>query len=367
MKDVIAAVLHVFSKSPQIWAGILLIAATGTFFYVDGRATDPSAPPPVVAAASTTSDPVEVQHSSTTSSMQEVAECPECGMVIPPAAPPEMITPTPTPEPTATPSPVPTEPPPPTPTPAVAPFDVPATSVAIIEAQCGALLYGKEPHTPVAPASLTKIITALAAIDHVNLGDIVTADISAKALKQQNRSSVMGLEPGMRVTVEDLLYGLFLPSGNDAAIMLAKHVSGSEEAFSALMNETAQRLGLANSTFDNPHGLDSPGLHSTAYDMAVAGMALMQNPTLAQVSSARSYTLGSGLQLRNGNRLLEHYPGAYGVKIGHTRAAKYTIVGAAEHDGRHLYIAVMGSEDLYGETGQLLDWAFTLPSACVPV
>src|SRR5690606_19577443 len=150
-------------------------------------------------------------------------------------------------------------------------------AVAILDASCGGtLLYGKSEHEPLPPASLTKIVTALAAINHVDLADTVVSDVSAKELKARNRSSVMGLEPGQRVTVEDLLFGLFLPSGNDAAIMLAKHVSGSEEAFAALMNETARNIGMANSAFDNPHGLDSPGLRSSAYDMAIAGMALMQ-------------------------------------------------------------------------------------------
>jgi D-alanyl-D-alanine carboxypeptidase len=123
-------------------------------------------------------------------------------------------------------------------------------------------------------------------------------------------------------------------------------------------------MGLTDSAFDNSHGLDSPGLRSSAFDMALAGMALMQNPTLAAISGARSHVLEGGLELKNGNQLLRLYPGAYGVKIGHTRRAKYTIVGAAARDGRHLYISVMGSEDLYTETSGLLDWAFTQPSAC---
>jgi len=301
---------------------------------------------------------------ASSSSLQELAACPEC--TTPAVA---TTTSTPTPEPTATstatPEPTATATPPPTPTPAVAPFAVEARAVAILDASCGGtLLYGKSEHEPLPPASLTKIVTALAAINHVDLADTVVSDVSAKELKARNRSSVMGLEPGQRVTVEDLLFGLFLPSGNDAAIMLAKHVSGSEEAFAALMNETARNIGMANSAFDNPHGLDSPGLRSSAYDMAIAGMALMQNPTLASIAGSRTYTLESGLSFRNGNKLLTQYPGAYGVKIGNTRDAGLTIVGAAERGGRHLYISVFDSDDLYGETSRLLDWAFTLPSPC---
>jgi D-alanyl-D-alanine carboxypeptidase len=262
-------------------------------------------------------------------------------------------------EPTAAPTPEPTAAPPP-PRPAVAPlFDVPSSAVAILEAPCGALLYGKDEHASLPPASLTKIITALAAINHVNLGDRLTSNISAKELKKRTRSSVMGLEPGMTVTVRDLLYGLFLPSGNDASIVLAEHVSGSVDAFLALMNEEAARIGMKDSRFSNPHGLDSPGLRSSAYDMALAGMALMQNPTLAQISSARTYTLEGGLQLRNGNKLLNQYSGAYGVKIGYTNRARHTIVAAAARGDRDIYVAVFGSEDLYNETAALLDWAFS--------
>jgi D-alanyl-D-alanine carboxypeptidase len=265
-------------------------------------------------------------------------------------------TPTETPAPTAT----------PTPELAVPPFEVKARSAVVLDAGCGAQVYGKEAHTQLPPASLTKIVTALAVIDRVNLADVVTVDISARELKKRTRSSVMGLEPDMRVSVEDLLYGLFLPSGNDAAIVLARHVSGNEQDFAALMNETARNLGMTNSAFDNPHGLDSDGLHSSAYDMAIAGLALMQNPTLAAISSAASYTLDGGLHFENGNKLLKQYQGANGVKIGYTSKAKHTIVAAATRDGRTVFVSIFGSEDLYTETAQLLDWAFTLPAGCNP-
>jgi D-alanyl-D-alanine carboxypeptidase len=226
-------------------------------------------------------------------------------------------------------------------------------------------LFGKAEHESLAPASLTKIVTALAAIDRVQLSDSVDVHISAKELKRRTRSSVMGLEPGMTVTVEDLLYGLFLPSGNDAALALAEHVSGDVESFVTLMNEEAGRLGLKESHFSNPHGLDSKTLRSSAYDMARAGMEMMKNDTLAVISSAASYSLPGGLSFNNGNRLLGSYPGAYGVKIGYTNDAGHTIVAAAARNDRDLYIAVFGSEDLYGETARLLDWAFEeIPAQC---
>jgi D-alanyl-D-alanine carboxypeptidase (penicillin-binding protein 5/6) len=184
-------------------------------------------------------------------------------------------------------------------------------------------------------------------------------EVSGKALKKATRSSIMGLEPGMDVSVQDLLYGLFLPSGNDAALELAEHVSGDVPSFVAEMNQEASRLGLYQTHFTNPHGLDSPGLVSTAYDMARAGLIMMQNPVLAEISSTSSYTLEGGLLLRNGNKLLGSYPGAYGVKIGFTNRAKHTIVAAASRGGRDLYVAVLGSENLYPETSAILDWAFS--------
>jgi D-alanyl-D-alanine carboxypeptidase len=273
---------------------------------------------------------------------------------------PEVVaTATPIPEPTATPTPV------PTPSPYQPSFDVPARAVAILEAPCGALVYGKSEHASLPPASLTKIVTAMTVIDRVDLGDSVEVEISAKELKRRTRSSVMGLEPGMTVTVEDLLYGLFLPSGNDAAIELAEHVSGDVSAFVELMNEEATRLGLNDSRFSNPHGLDSPALRSSAYDMALAGLEMMKNQTLAAISSTPSYTLEGGLTLLNSNQLLTSYPGSSGVKIGYTRAARHTIVASASRDGRDLYAAVLGSDDLYSETATLLDWAYKeTPKTC---
>jgi D-alanyl-D-alanine carboxypeptidase len=244
-------------------------------------------------------------------------------------------------------------------------FAVPAAAVSIVEAPCGAPIYGKDPNTRLAPASVTKIVTALVVMERANLNERVVANISAKQLKKETRSSVMGLEPGMEVSVQDLLYGLFLPSGNDAAIVLAQHVSGSVDAFVALMNQKATGLGMRDTHFSNPHGLDDPGLYSTTADMIVAGQAFMQDPVLAKIASTPSYTLEGGLRLNNGNKLLSRYPGAYGVKIGFTDNAKQTIVAAASRNGRDLYVAVFGSEDLYNQTAALLDWAFAnTPRTC---
>jgi D-alanyl-D-alanine carboxypeptidase len=257
---------------------------------------------------------------------------------------------------TATPSPT------ATPTPAAAygsvPVEVTARAVAVLEAPCGTLLYGQDEHRPLPPASLTKIVTALTAIGRVELSDEVEVRVSASELLQRSRSSVMGLEPDMKVSVQDLFYGMFLPSGNDAAIALAELGSGDVATFVGLMNQEAKRLGMNNSRFSNPHGLGSQGMRSTAYDMALAGMALMENPTLAEISGAATYTTSNGLELWNSNRLLGIYAGAYGVKIGYTRSAGHTIVAAATRDGRDIFVSVLDSDSLYSEVAALLDWAF---------
>jgi D-alanyl-D-alanine carboxypeptidase len=122
---------------------------------------------------------------------------------------------------------------------------------------------------------------------------------------------------------------------------------------------------MNDSHFSNPHGLDSKTLYSSAYDMALAGRAALDTPLLFDVSNTRSYTTGSGLSFRNGNKLLSSYPGADGVKIGFTNNAKQTIVAAAERDGRSIIVSVFGSDDRYADSAMLLDWAFDhVPSHC---
>jgi D-alanyl-D-alanine carboxypeptidase len=250
----------------------------------------------------------------------------------------------------------------------VAAPEVSAEAVAIIDRSCGALLYGKNERARLPPASLTKIVTAIVVEERADLASMVDVKVSAKEMARRG-SSVMGVEPGMQVSVIDLLYGLFLPSGNDAALALADHVSGSASAFAGLMNEKARRLGMVDTNFTNPHGLDNSGLYSTAYDMAIAGRAFLDRPLLAQISVTPTYkpTIAdwSDFQIRNGNRLLQTYPGAFGVKIGYTTRAKQTIVAAAVRDGREIIVSLLRSDDRYKDSTALLDWAFAYtPRGC---
>ncbi len=202
-------------------------------------------------------------------------------------------------------------------------------------------------------------MTALVTVERADPNAVVDIQIDSKALVKATDSTVMGLEPGMRLSVRDLLYGLILPSGNDAALELARLVAGGTTGFAALMNQKAAELGMTDSNFVNPHGLDTPGHVSSALDMAKAGRAFLANPFLAQIAVTPEYQPPwNGDPIENGNKLLTMYPGTFGVKIGFTDRARQTIVAAADRNGRQLIVAVMGSEDRYNDAIALFDWAF---------
>lgn len=253
----------------------------------------------------------------------------------------------------------------PTPTePADFPY-VSARSIAVVEGGCGALLFGRDQDRRMPPASLTKLMTAAVAIEQGDLDMLITNHVDAAALHEETGSTVMGLQPGMELSLLDLLYGLMLPSGNDAAITIADGVAGSEEEFVALMNAKVEALGLRNSHFTNPHGLDEDGLYSSAYDMAMLARYVMQNETLSTITAAISWQpRWDGPPIWNGNRFLTDYEGADGVKIGYTEESAQTIVASATRGGRRIIASLMYSQDRYTDAARTLDWAFAQPSAC---
>jgi D-alanyl-D-alanine carboxypeptidase (penicillin-binding protein 5/6) len=170
---------------------------------------------------------------------------------------------------------------------------------------------------------------------------------------------VMGLETGMRLTMRDLLYGLLLPSGNDAAVAIARRVAGDVPAFVARMNARVRDLGLQDTHFTNPHGLDAAGHYSSAYDMAMLGRYALKEPLLAEIVRTRQYQPEwSGPELWNGNLLLWLYPESDGIKTGWTETAGQTMVATAQRDGHRLFVAVLGSQDRYSDVIRLLDWGF---------
>jgi len=249
----------------------------------------------------------------------------------------------------------------------VAPPRITGRTAAVIEAPCGAPLYGLNEHLRLAPASLTKIATALVAYERADLSETANVRVNSGLLHASTASTVMGLEPGMRLSLEDLLYGLLLVSGNDAAIAIADHVAGNTPAFVAMMNALAQTLGLRDTRFANPHGLDEAGHESSAHDMALLGRALLAQPELAAIVRTKRYQPAwDGPEVWNGNELLDRYPGAIGVKIGYTERAGQTIVAAAQRDGRTVVVSLLSAWDRYADATALLDWAFASTQPACP-
>jgi D-alanyl-D-alanine carboxypeptidase (penicillin-binding protein 5/6) len=242
---------------------------------------------------------------------------------------------------------------------------VSARSIAILESACGAEIYGRDEHLELPPASLTKLMTAAVALDQADVNTMITAHVDGAELYDQTGSTIMGLKPGMELSLLDLLYGLLLPSGNDAAIAIAEGIGGTQAHFVDMMNEKAKSLALDDTHFTNPHGLYDKNLVSSAYDMAMLARYVMENPTLRTIVSTVSWQpKWDGPELWNGNRLLGEYPGADGVKIGYTEQSQQTIVASATREGRRIIVALMRSQDRYTDSERLLDWAFTQPSAC---
>jgi D-alanyl-D-alanine carboxypeptidase len=242
---------------------------------------------------------------------------------------------------------------------------VSARSVAVVEGSCGALIYGRDERAPFPPASLTKLMTAAVATDQADVSMMITSHVDGAALYDETGSTIMGLKPGMQLSLLDLLYGLLLPSGNDAAIAIAEGISGSQDAFVRLMNEKAQSLALDDTHFTNPHGLYEDGLTSSARDMAMLARYVMQNADLREIVKTVQYQPAwDGPPVWNGNRLLDEYPGADGVKIGYTEESGQTIVASASRDNRRIIIALLRSQDRYTDAERLFDWAFAQQSAC---
>ncbi len=242
-----------------------------------------------------------------------------------------------------------------------------ARAAAIIEEPCGGVLYEDNGNERLAPASLTKLATALVAAERADLSETVDVQVDGAELAATTDSTIMGLQPGLRLSMRDLLYGLLLPSGNDAAIAIAEHVGLTQSGFVDLMNDKAAQLGLGDTHFTNPHGLDELGMYTSALDIAKVGRELVRQPELAAIVRTPTYQPAwDGPPLWNSNRLVYSYPGSLGVKIGYTDEAQQTMVAAADRDGRRLIVSVLGSSDIYGDAVSLLEWAFaSAQSVCL--
>lgn len=239
-----------------------------------------------------------------------------------------------------------------------APPDTSALHIAIIDDASGDLMYGEGPHTRVPQASTTKIATAIVALEHQpDLSRRIPVTVSASAMVARDGSSTMGLEPGYTVSLKTLMLGMMLPSGNDAAEQVAVSIADSRSQFVDWMNLEATALGLTNTHFSNPSGMDAEGHYSSAYDMAMLARYAMHNASFRDLAGTVRST-SEGFPMHNLNRLLESYPGVDGVKIGFTDAAQKTIVASASRNGHHVYISLMHSQDLVGDCSALFDWVW---------
>ena len=240
---------------------------------------------------------------------------------------------------------------------AAAPPAIAVAGAVVLDAASGSVLFDLDARRPLPPASLTKIVTAIAAIEGATLGAAVAVDVDARAMRG---SSVMGLVPGDCFSLDDLLYGLLLPSGNDAALAIGRHISGSDEAFVGLMNTLAQRIGLTDSYFTDAHGLGSDDHVMSALDIAMAARYAMSLPEFSRIVTTATWTaVGKrSLSMRNGNRFLTTYAGADGVKTGYTEQAGRTLAASAERDGHRLIVVLLDAPDRFLDAARLLDWAF---------
>lgn len=242
-------------------------------------------------------------------------------------------------------------------TPSAKALEVSARSAVLLDGTTGEILWEKNAQDPSLIASTTKIMTALVVLEHANLEDKV--EVPAEAVGVEGSS--MYLKEGELLTVKDLLYGLMLSSGNDAAVALAIYVSGSTEAFAEEMNRKAEELGLENTHFANPNGLDQEGHYATAESLGKLTVAAMQNPDFRTIVSAKSYSC-AGHSMTNHNKLLWQYPGAVGVKTGFTKQAGRILVGAAEQNGRRLISVTIHAPSDWSDHAQMLDYGFSLYS-----
>jgi D-alanyl-D-alanine carboxypeptidase len=241
----------------------------------------------------------------------------------------------------------------------VAPPPVSAGQIAVVDDASGVMLYGRDAHAREAPASTTKIATAIVALEHASsLDQPIRITVDGWAMAAADGSSVMGLSPGQRLSVRTLLVGLLLPSGNDAAEQLARSLADSREQYVGWMNALAvDDLHLSDTHFVNPHGLDADGHYSSAYDLAQLARRAMSDTTFRDIVATPTIR-SDGLVLEGHNPLIGAYPGADGVKTGTTDAAGKAIVGSAVHNGHRVYVVALHSQDLLADCTALFNWAW---------
>ncbi len=241
------------------------------------------------------------------------------------------------------------------------PTTVRAVGAVVLDAESNHVLFSRNADARLAPASLTKMMTALVALDHASLADTIRA--TERSLSEP---TIIGLDPGETMPLEFGLYGLLLSSGNDAALAIAESIGGgSIDRFVGWMNDRALTMGLKNTHFANPNGLDQAGHYSSARDLAEIARALLAEPTLARIVATRRFVYeGPPLYVFvNSNPLLGQYDGLDGVKTGFTDDAGSCLAASAMRDGRRLISIVLNSSGIAAETIALLDLGFATAQA----
>lgn len=229
------------------------------------------------------------------------------------------------------------------------------------------VLYEKNIHKKLPMASTTKILTAILAIEKGNLNSTVTVPYEASVVD----GSKIYLKAGEKVKLEDLLYGLMLTSGNDAAITIAKYIGGTEKKFCDMMNEKAKQIGAMESSFMNPHGLDDPKHYTTAYDLALITSYALKNKEFRKIVSTKRWTMpwqdhDYNRVLINKNKMLYRYNDAIGVKIGYTKRTGRCLVAAAERNNLTLISVVLQNGDWWNACSEMLDYGFkNYESKCI--
>ena len=240
-----------------------------------------------------------------------------------------------------------------------------AASAILIDGNSGEVLYALNPDAIRAPASITKILTALVILENGKLDDTVVVSRTAA----ETGGFRLGLRTGQRIRLDDLLAAILIRSANDAAVAAAEHVGGSLDGFVTLMNRTAQDLGMTNSHFANPHGLDHPFHYTTARDMAIVARVALENPTFAALvrarearvtiwtSGRRALTPQPRLVLSH-NRLLDMVAGADGVKTGFTGSAGKTLVASASRGNQRMIAVLLNDPQRWSDAATLLEYGF---------
>jgi D-alanyl-D-alanine carboxypeptidase (penicillin-binding protein 5/6) len=245
---------------------------------------------------------------------------------------------------------------------AATPPEIAGEAGILIDVKTGMVLFEKNPHKKLYPASITKVMTAILVLENSELDEIVTSGSNPQLVD----GTRIYLEKGEELTVRQLLYAIMLRSANDAAVALAEYISGSVSDFVVLMNQKAKELGCTNTNFTNPHGLTDENHYTTAYDMAIIARYALKYREFRDIITTKSYKIPWANNeydrlLTNGNKLLDRYEGADGVKTGYTSAAGQTIIASATRGGHQLLTVVLKTQGtaIWDDPVRLLDYGFS--------